>query len=64
LRDSPDITKSAFTSFGYLEIEAYLNGLITYDEALTKNQQRNRNYAKKQLTWWRGREDVNWLDPN
>ena len=62
LSDSPNITKSAFTSFGYLEIEAYLKGLITYDEALSKNQQRNRNYAKKQLTWWRGRDDVHWLE--
>jgi tRNA dimethylallyltransferase len=64
LQDSPNITKSAFTSFGYLEIEGYLNGIITYDEALIKNQQRNRNYAKKQLTWWRGRDDVIWLEPN
>ncbi len=55
------ITKTAFTSFGYLEIEAYLKGLITYDEALSKNQQRNRSYAKKQLTWWRGRDEVHWL---
>ena len=62
LKDSPHITKSAFTSFGYQEIEAYLKGLVTYDEALAKNQQRNRNYAKKQLTWWRGRTDVQWIE--
>jgi tRNA dimethylallyltransferase len=57
-----NITKSAFTSFGYQEIEAYLKGLTTYEEALSKNQQRNRNYAKKQLTWWRGRVDVHWVE--
>jgi len=62
LKTHPDITKTAFTSFGYQEIEAYLKGLVTYEEALSKNQQRNRNYAKKQLTWWRGREDVQWLN--
>lgn len=62
LKAHPNISKSAFTSFGYQEIEAYLKGLLTYDEALNKNQQRNRNYAKKQLTWWRGRQDVNWID--
>lgn len=62
LKDHPGITKTAFTSFGYQEVEAYLKGLVTYAEALNKNQQRNRNYAKKQLTWWRGREDVVWLD--
>lgn len=62
LAKHPKISKSAFTSFGYQEIEAYLQGLTTYEEALNKNQQRNRNYAKKQLTWWRGRQDVNWID--
>ena len=56
----PAITRSAWTSFGYQEVQAYLAGEITYDEALTLNQKRNRNYAKRQLTWWRGREDVNW----
>jgi tRNA dimethylallyltransferase len=62
MHQHPAITKSAFTSFGYQEIQAYQAGLMTYEEALTKNQQRNRNYAKKQLTWWRGREDVHWID--
>ena len=57
-----DITKSAFTSFGYREIQAYLKGEQTYEEALANNQQRNRKYAKRQLTWWRGREDINWVD--
>lgn len=57
-----DITKSALTSFGYLEIRDYLDGKISYDEALVLNQKRNRNYAKRQLTWWRGREDVLWVD--
>ena len=62
LKEHPAISRSAFTSFGYQEIKAYLDGLVTYEEALSKNQQRNRNYAKKQLTWWRGREDVNWIE--
>ncbi len=56
------ITKSAFTSFGYQEIKDHLDEKITYEEALTANQKRNRNYAKRQLTWWRGREDVVWVE--
>lgn len=56
------LSRSAWTSFGYQEIKAYLEGLCTRDEAIAKNQQRNRNYAKRQLTWWRGREDVTWID--
>ena len=58
------LTKSAFTSFGYQEIQQYLEGTLTYEEAISLNQQRNRKYAKRQLTWWRGRADVVWLDMN
>jgi tRNA dimethylallyltransferase len=62
LKKYPHITKSAFTSFGYQEIEQFLAGKISQEKALEINQQRNRNYVKKQLTWWRGRDDVCWVD--
>lgn len=55
-------SRSVFTSIGYQEVMYYLFGLMTYEEALWRNQQRNRKYAKRQLTWWRGRTDVLWLD--
>lgn len=54
--------RQALTSFGYQEIAAALAGEITMNEALLLNQKRNRNYAKRQLTWWRGRDDVLWVD--
>lgn len=60
----PNVTKSAFTSFGYKEIRSYLEDEMTYEEALELNQKRNRNYAKRQSTWWRGRQDVNWVQLN
>lgn len=52
---------NTYTSFGYQEIQDYLDGNTSYEKALEISQQRNRNYAKRQLTWWRGREDVLWL---
>ncbi len=55
------LSKSAFTSFGYQEIKDSLDGKISLDRALELNQQRNRNYAKRQLTWWRGRHDIFWV---
>jgi len=61
LKKYPNITKSAMTSFGYLEIKEYLDGKVDLETTLAKNQRKNRKYAKKQLTWWRGREDVNWV---
>ena len=57
-----NISKSALTSFGYQEIAAFLNGEKSKEEAIALNQKRNRNYAKRQLTWWRGRDDVLWID--
>ncbi len=57
-----NLSKSLLTSFGYQEIAAWLEGKISKEEALALNQQRNRKYAKRQLTWWRGREDVLWID--
>jgi tRNA dimethylallyltransferase len=57
-----NLSHSALSSFGYQEIRDYLDEKLSYDEALLLNQKRNRNYAKRQLTWWRGRNDVIWLD--
>ncbi len=56
------VSRSAMTSFGLREIQQCLAGEISSERALELNQQRNRNYAKRQLTWWRGRDDVVWTD--
>ena len=56
------LSRSTLSSFGYQEITAWIAGETTKEEALSLNQKRNRNYAKRQLTWWRGREDVLWID--
>lgn len=40
-------------TIGYKEILAYLDGNWTLDEALDKLKQHTRNYAKRQLTWFR-----------
>jgi len=56
------LSHSALTSFGYQEIKDFLDGTISRAEALELNKKRNRNYAKRQLTWWRGRTDVVWVE--
>ncbi len=56
------LSPSAKTSFGLVEIEKFKSGEITMDEAIELNRKRNRHYAKRQLTWWRGRDDVFWVD--
>ncbi len=38
---------------GYQELFDYLDGVISLPEAIDKIKQNSRNYAKRQLTWWR-----------
>ena len=47
---------------GYKEILDYFQGKTTLQEALDKIKQGSRNYAKRQLTWFRKNELVQWID--
>jgi len=51
----------SMSSLGYPEISAYLNGDISLDDALKMIQQNTRNYAKRQLTWFRNEPNVLWV---
>lgn len=45
--------KNFVCTIGYQEILTYLDGKATLNEALDKLKQHSRNYAKRQLTWFR-----------
>jgi len=47
---------------GYKEILYYLEGKISLDEAVEMIKQGSRNYAKRQLTWFRKDSRVTWID--
>lgn len=47
-------------TIGYQEVIAYLDGIFTLDEAQEKLKQTTRNYAKRQLTWFRKNENIKW----
>ncbi len=49
-------------ALGYKEIVAYLDGALTLPEALEQVKRATRNYAKRQMTWFRRERDVIWLD--
>jgi tRNA dimethylallyltransferase len=51
----------ALDSLGYRQALAVLDGNLTESEALTAAQQGHRNYAKRQLTWFRREPGVHWL---
>lgn len=47
-------------TIGYREITSYLDGILTLEEAKDKLKQNTRNYAKRQLTWFRKNENIMW----
>jgi tRNA dimethylallyltransferase len=49
------------TSLGYAEATAVLRNELTRDEAVSQAQQGHRNYAKRQLTWFRRETHMHWL---
>lgn len=51
----------AFDALGYRQARAVLRGQWTEAEAIAATQQAHRNYAKRQLTWFRREPDVHWL---
>ena len=49
-------------SLGYRQAAWQLRGLLSLQEAIALAQQGHRNYAKRQLTWFRREPDVQWLN--
>lgn len=54
---------NAFSSIGYPEIAEYLEKKVTLDEAIKKIQKKTRNFARRQLIWFRKQKNAIWIDP-
>jgi tRNA dimethylallyltransferase len=52
----------ALDSLGYRQAVAVLDGTISEVAAIEAAQQGHRNYAKRQLTWFRREPDVHWIE--
>ncbi len=48
---------------GYKEVLPYLKAEQSLEETILQLQQRTRNYAKRQLTWFRADERLRWMRP-
>jgi tRNA dimethylallyltransferase len=51
----------ALASLGYKQAMQFLNGELMRDQAIQSAQQAHRNYAKRQMTWFRREPEVAWL---
>jgi len=53
---------SALDSLGYRQARQFLAGELTLEQAIAAARQGHRNYAKRQMTWFRREPDVVWLE--
>jgi tRNA dimethylallyltransferase len=51
----------ALDSLGYRQARAVLAGSLSVEAAIEAAQQGHRNYAKRQLTWFRREPEVHWI---
>jgi tRNA dimethylallyltransferase len=49
-------------AIGYKELYAYFEGRCTLEEAVEQLKQNSRRYAKRQLTWFRNKMPVKWIE--
>ena len=53
---------TSMQGIGYKEIARALSGACLMEDAASRIKQATRNYAKRQLTWFRRDERVAWID--
>ena len=54
-------TTRSLESLGYKQAVQFLQGELNREQAIQSAQQAHRNYAKRQMTWFRREAEVTWL---
>lgn len=55
---------NALNTVGYKEIFEYMEGKYSLEEAISNIQANTRQYARRQLTWFRRDKSYHWFTPN
>jgi tRNA dimethylallyltransferase len=55
---------NALKTVGYKELYAYLDASYNLETAITKIKQHTRNYAKRQITWFKNQDDFEEFEPS
>ena len=58
----PHKNLNALQTVGYRELFAYFEGNTDKDFAVSEIKKNTRRFAKRQLTWFRKDQDINWFD--
>lgn len=56
-----DCDTTAMQAIGYKEMLEFIEGRATVDEAVEKIKMESRRYAKRQMTWFRRNEKIQWI---
>ena len=54
----------ALKTVGYNEFFEYFEGKITKEKAIELIKQHTRNYAKRQITWFKKDSEFKWFNPS
>ncbi len=54
---------NALNTVGYRELFTYFDGETTREKAIELIKRNSRRYARKQLTWFRNDNEMNWFEP-
>ena len=57
-------TLKSLQAIGYRQVVQFLTQRLTYREMVEQIQQKTRNYAKRQLTWFRKDPEIQWFLPH
>ena len=53
---------NALDTVGYKELFNYIEGVISKEEAINLIKRNTRRYAKRQMTWFKKLNDINWIE--
>ena len=57
-RDCPSLR-----TVGYRELFDYFDGRCSRQQAIARIKTNTRRYAKRQMTWWKRENDIEWFSP-
>lgn len=53
---------NSMKSIGYLELNYYLDGKINIEDSIEKIKLSTKQYAKRQMTWFKRNKKINWVN--
>ncbi len=64
LKSGVEETSPPFRALGYKHVLSYLKGEMSLEEAIDSTKKDTRQYAKRQMTWFRKMRDIVWFSPH